>query len=452
MNKELWDKIEQFDFDNPPTEYGFSTRLANENFWTKEFTENAILEYKKFMYLAATSDHMVSPSEIVDTVWHQHLIFTQLYQDFCSLVGKEIQHIPSTHNKNEFHKFKLAKERTTKLYENAFGKQPVAIWNYNNMYESLNLDKAKLKIRTFVIIGMLSFIVVAAPAYFLLRPIYVRIDNPYFLFALIGFTFVIYMCLEVYNRKRLKRIVSEFDKQSLIYNLQPYELVYLKTQKLSNVIKGVVNELIENSTIKVNSDNTLELVKTGEIKSIEQLQTIAVLNDLGKTFYPILSRQLAAKPIFWNVSNCMDAFKKYFNKSQKFGRLFYFNFGVLCFPLLLGLIRLTTGILRDKPVALMTILVIALSVLMIFYLIRLTKLVCTKTIPDIYKREILPTRQIEGNWQWSFFLFGSAALTSSFIPLVNYTERSGTSGTSCGTSCGSSCGSSCSSCGGCGGD
>lgn len=88
INTELWDKILQFDFDAPPSEYGFTTRLANENFWTEAFTELAILEYKKFMYLAATSEMMVSPSEIVDTVWHQHLIFTQSYQSFCALIGK----------------------------------------------------------------------------------------------------------------------------------------------------------------------------------------------------------------------------------------------------------------------------------------------------------------------------------------------------------------------------
>ena len=57
MNTELWNSILQFDFDNPPSEYGFSIRLANENYWTKNFTEQAILEYKKFMYLAATSCH-----------------------------------------------------------------------------------------------------------------------------------------------------------------------------------------------------------------------------------------------------------------------------------------------------------------------------------------------------------------------------------------------------------
>ena len=40
MNTDLWNKILQFDFDNPPSEYSFSTRLANENYWTKDFTKH----------------------------------------------------------------------------------------------------------------------------------------------------------------------------------------------------------------------------------------------------------------------------------------------------------------------------------------------------------------------------------------------------------------------------
>ena len=63
MDAALWNKILEFDFDSPPSEYGFSTRLARENYWTRNFTRQAILEYKKLMYLAATSDMMVSPSE-----------------------------------------------------------------------------------------------------------------------------------------------------------------------------------------------------------------------------------------------------------------------------------------------------------------------------------------------------------------------------------------------------
>ena len=105
MNELLWKQIVAFDFDNPPAEYSFTLRLAHENNWTKNFALEAILEYKKFMYLAATAQGMVSPSKIVDIVWHQHLIFTQSYNDFCQILGKRIQHIPSTHDKKDFRKF-----------------------------------------------------------------------------------------------------------------------------------------------------------------------------------------------------------------------------------------------------------------------------------------------------------------------------------------------------------
>lgn len=308
MNKELWEKIVQFDFDSPPSEYGFSIRLANENFWTKDFTELAILEYKKFMYLATTSKIMVSPSEIVDTLRHQHLIFTQSYQDFCNKIGKHIQHLPSTHNKEEFEKFRQAKERTKKLYSNIFGAQPIAIWEHNDMFGSLNLEKAKLKIRTFIIIGILVFITLTMPAYFFLKPIYLQIHNPYFIIGFIALSILTFIGLEIYNRMKLKTIVKSFDNDSFIYGLQPLELVYLKTQKLGNVINGSVNGLIVNKTILINSDNSIELVQSNKLNSREELQITSVLNELGRTFYPKLIRHLANKPIFWNTANCMDTF------------------------------------------------------------------------------------------------------------------------------------------------
>ena len=222
MNKELWDKIVKFDFDNPPGEYGFPTRLAKENFWTKEFTALAILEYKKFMYLAATAEFMVSPSEIVDTVWHQHLIFTQSYQDFCNLVNKQIQHIPSTHNKEEFDKFRQAKEKTNQLYTAIFGKQPNAVWEYSTMFESLNLEKGKFKIRTFLIFGILTFIVLTIPFYFLLKPLYLEISNPYFVIGFIPLCIATFLILEIYNHKKLKTIVKSFDNNSFIFQLEPF--------------------------------------------------------------------------------------------------------------------------------------------------------------------------------------------------------------------------------------
>jgi hypothetical protein len=455
MNQELWNNILAFDFDNPPSEYGFSIRLANENFWTKDFTDQAILEYKKFMYLAATSEFMVSPSEIIDNVWHQHLIFTQSYQDFCNILGKQIQHVPSTHHREEFEKFKHAKERTMKFYERDFGQQPRNIWAYNDMFESLNLDKAKFKLRTFIIFGILAFVCLTVPAYFLLKPIYAQIDNPYFILGFIVLTIVTLLALEFYNISKLKNIVSNFDTTSFVYNLQPFELVYLKTLKLGNVINGTVNELVDNETIKVNEDNTIVLAKSNATLDKSQLQVTSALSELGTTYYPTLFRKLMTKPIFLNIQNSMDAFVKYFNKSKRFGFLFYTNFAILTFLVLLSFTRIVTGILRDKPVVQVLIVTIVLVIITVVFLQRMTKQISTTTIPDLYKKDILPIRQIESNWQWTYFLLGTAVMTTSFVPLVNYIDKknnNGDCGTSCGSGCGSSCGSSCSSCGGCGGD
>ena len=451
MNNELWHKILQFDFDHPTSEYGFSTRLANENYWTKDFTEQAILAYKKFMYLAASSEMMVSPSEIVDTVWHQHLIFTVSYQEFCELIGKQIQHIPSMHSKEDFQKFKQAKERTKKLYEAAFGVQPRGIWDYSEMFESLNLQKATLKLRSFLIIGILTLIALIIPCYFLLKPIYFTIGNPDFLIGFVTLSLVTLILLELLNKQKLKQIVKRFDENSFIFNLEPFELVYLQSQNISNVVNGTLNELIENKTIRLDPDDQLSVEKQGDELSTAQAQVTALLSEHGPTPYQKLLRILSGKPVFWNVANAMDAFKKYVNKSKAFGQLFYINFGLLSLLLLAAIVRFLTGILRDRPVSYIGMAVIACAAIIVFYLIRLTKLMYKQTIPNLYKTEILPARHTDDNWQWSYFLLGTAVLTASFVPLVHRADKNADGGNN-GASCGSSCGSSCNSCGGCGGD
>ncbi len=83
-------------------------------------------------------------------------------------------------------------------------------------------------------------------------------------------------------------------------------------------------------------------------------------------------------------------------------------------------------------------------------------------IPNLYRKEILPAKEIENNWQWSYFLSGTATLMPAFIPLVNHIDRNSknNNGSACGGGCGSglgasgcggSCGGGCGG-GGCGGD
>jgi hypothetical protein len=302
MNETLWKSIQQFDFDHPPDGYSFSIRLASENQWTKDFTEKAILEYKKFMYLAAISDVMVSPSAIVDTVWHQHLIFTQSYQDFCALVGKQIQHVPSTHQKEQADQFRQAKERTKRIYHIHFGAQPKAIWEYDTMLASLKLEPAKLKTGFFVLYGVLVFILLTAPLYYLLKPVYIHIDNPYFILGFLGLALPVYVILSLYTRNRFKQIARDFDRQSFVYHLKPFELVYLERQKLAGVINGAISELIHAGVLNVNANHRICIFKDADNLFGEQLQVVSVLKDRGEISYPELLGQLQTRAIFRNIA------------------------------------------------------------------------------------------------------------------------------------------------------
>lgn len=94
----LWLRLQEFSLDRPNVDFPFSKKLAKEENWTLDFTQKAIEEYKKFVYLCCRLDTGASPSEIVDKVWHMHLLYTQNYwEEFCPHVLKQnLHHHPST--------------------------------------------------------------------------------------------------------------------------------------------------------------------------------------------------------------------------------------------------------------------------------------------------------------------------------------------------------------------
>src|SRR5438128_499968 len=98
LQADLLQRIEDFRFDSSASTYTFADRLAKENGWTHSFCDRAIKEYRRFAYLAVAAGHPVSPSEVVDQVWHLHLIFTRSYwDDFCGqALGRTLHHEPST--------------------------------------------------------------------------------------------------------------------------------------------------------------------------------------------------------------------------------------------------------------------------------------------------------------------------------------------------------------------
>ncbi len=117
----LWSKIEAFDF---PKE--FPDRLGKDYGWTDTFfTARAIREYEKFMFLTVSCHFPVTPSEIVDKVWHTHLLYTRSYIDLCiSCLGQTVHHDPGGANES----FKDQYEATLNAYIGYFGEPPLDIW------------------------------------------------------------------------------------------------------------------------------------------------------------------------------------------------------------------------------------------------------------------------------------------------------------------------------------
>lgn len=125
-NDPLWNRIADYKLDDPEAQVPFSSKLAEEQQWTDEFTQSAIAEYKRFVYLCLVSPNGASPSPIVDEVWHMHLTYTHSYwQDFCkNILRKDLHHHPSKGGGKEKDKHRKWFNQTLELYREVFGEQP----------------------------------------------------------------------------------------------------------------------------------------------------------------------------------------------------------------------------------------------------------------------------------------------------------------------------------------
>lgn len=119
-------RVEAFEPDDPKAQFPFTARLANEHRWPLAYAGRVVREYKRFMALAVVAGHPVTPSDAVDQAWHLHLVYTKSYwNDFCrDVLGKEIDHSPTTGGGAESAKFHDWYGRTLASYQRIFGEVP----------------------------------------------------------------------------------------------------------------------------------------------------------------------------------------------------------------------------------------------------------------------------------------------------------------------------------------
>lgn len=85
---------------------------------------DAMLEVLKFMSLIDAS-YILSPSKRVDEAWHQFILHTLVYHEYCTkCYDKYLHHTPSNdtlENANQF-------EQTITLYREKYGNPPQWFW------------------------------------------------------------------------------------------------------------------------------------------------------------------------------------------------------------------------------------------------------------------------------------------------------------------------------------
>ena len=123
--QDLIRRVPDFQFEESDQSLTFAARLAREQGWSRAFAERAILEYKRFAILAVCRGP-VSPSEVVDQVWHLHLTYTRSYWTrFCKeVLQAELHHEPTKGGPAEFARHFGQYSRTLREYEEVFGEVP----------------------------------------------------------------------------------------------------------------------------------------------------------------------------------------------------------------------------------------------------------------------------------------------------------------------------------------
>lgn len=123
---QLWHHIqENFGGPNASTK-AFASKIARKLKWPEKFALRAIAEYKKFVYLGIVGDFVVTPSKIIDQVWHEHLLFNKAYRLFCAeVIQYEFDHTPELIPlEDQTGTFNAQFSQTIQLYTIEFGMPP----------------------------------------------------------------------------------------------------------------------------------------------------------------------------------------------------------------------------------------------------------------------------------------------------------------------------------------
>ncbi|KQQ73096.1 hypothetical protein ASF73_10610 [Xanthomonas sp. Leaf131] len=127
----LWQRLQAYRFgDDDDALPAFVRRVAKQAHCSAAQAQRMVEEYRRFCFLACTGTHDVTPSPLIDQVWHTHLTDTRAYwQQFCpQVLQTTLHHQPGRDGADEDARFQAQYRQTLERYRAHFGEPPALLW------------------------------------------------------------------------------------------------------------------------------------------------------------------------------------------------------------------------------------------------------------------------------------------------------------------------------------
>jgi uncharacterized protein (TIGR04222 family) len=463
-------ELEAFALDDPGAAEPFSARLARENGWSVGEALRVVREYKRFLALAATVEHVVTPSEQVDQAWHLHLLYSARYRELChDVLGFTLDHGPSRGGNAQLQHFSSAYEQTLASYRQLFGEAPPEdIWPPS----AVRFGPGRLARR----VSEAEYWVVRKPGWWpwlerrvlpslsktrLLLGALVLLGGPLSVStAISGHDFLIgYVGLWGLTlfAAFVVRVASEPGSSSDDPRLEPYELLQLAQGPLG-AVDGALTSLIAGRALGFDEAKGELRVMRPLAEHAPELERRVVSEVEGSGDPSVVTLRRKAAELTRDVARRLEGLGLMTTGRERAPYLLAWSVPVL------GLLRIVSRIGTDKPVGNLVLLVGCGAVVAL--LLR-PKAKRTRRGEELLERTRAGYRETSadelsqaGQLPLSFALFGVAAVTlPDAAPWTGWLSRasaradsSGGCGSGCGGDGGGGCGGGCGGCGGCGGE
>lgn len=121
-NQRTQDPIQQLDLEN----YLWKLADREPRKWRPQRLHLAAREYRRLLELRREHQDNLAPTEMMDAVWHEHILDTRQYvEDTHRIFGRFIHHCPRF--PADLDQDDAAGRRTLQLYEERYGEAPAEV-------------------------------------------------------------------------------------------------------------------------------------------------------------------------------------------------------------------------------------------------------------------------------------------------------------------------------------